>query len=224
MSEVMGWESAYREVGDFEGPPPWNIGEPQPEIAALIRAGKVRSDVLDAGCGYAELSLALAADGYTVHGIDLAPTAIAVATKAADDRGLRTVSFQQADITTFTGFDGRFNTVIDSALFHTLPVGQRDSYLRSASAAAAPGADYYVLVFARGAFPADMQTATKPNEVGEEELRSTVSKYWAIDEIRPAFIHANPPQISGVTIPSFERDEKNRVKFPAYLLAAHKAN
>lgn len=224
MSEVMGWESAYREVGDFEGPAPWNIGEPQPELAELIRAGKVRSDVLDAGCGYAELSLALAADGYTVHGVDVAPTAIAVATKAAADRGLLNASFQQADITTFTGFDGRFNTIIDSTLFHSLPVGRRDGYLRSVSAAAAPGAGYYVLVFARGAFPADMQTATKPNEVDEDELRSTVSKYWAVDQIRSAFIHANAPRIPGMAMPSFERDEKNRVKFPAYLLAAHKAD
>ena len=87
-SEVMNWDSAYREEGDFVGPPPWNIGEPQPELAALIRAGKFRSDVLDAGCGLAELSLALAADGYTVVGIDLTPTAITAATKAAEDRGL----------------------------------------------------------------------------------------------------------------------------------------
>lgn len=49
--EVMDWDSAYREQGAFEGPPPWNIGEPQPELATLIAAGKVRSDVLDAGCG-----------------------------------------------------------------------------------------------------------------------------------------------------------------------------
>ena len=69
-----------------------------------------------------------------------------------------------------------------------------------------------------------MQTATKPNEVDEEDLRSTVSKYWEIDEIRPAFFHANPPQIPGVTIPPHERDEKGRVKFPAYLLSAHKTH
>ena len=70
-NEVMDWEGAYRQEGEYEGPPPWNIGEPQPELAALAAAGKFRSDVLDAGCGYAELSLALAADGYTVHGVDL---------------------------------------------------------------------------------------------------------------------------------------------------------
>lgn len=71
----LDWDGAYRGQGGFEGPPPWNIGEPQPELAALILAGRVRSDVLDAGCGHAELSLALAADGYTVVGIDLSPTA-----------------------------------------------------------------------------------------------------------------------------------------------------
>jgi SAM-dependent methyltransferase len=113
----MDWDSAYREQGDFEGPPPWNIGEPQPELAALMAAGKFRSDVLDAGCGFAELSLALAAEGYTVVGVDLTPTAIAAATKAAEERGLSTASFVQADITAFTGYDERFSTVVDSTLF-----------------------------------------------------------------------------------------------------------
>src|SRR6201998_1522091 len=99
--EVIDWDSAYREEGEFEGPPPWNIGEPQPELAALMAAGKFRSDVLDAGCGSAELSLALAAQGHTVVGVDLTPTAIAAATRAAAERGLSNATFVQADITTF---------------------------------------------------------------------------------------------------------------------------
>ena len=151
--EVMDWDSAYREQGRFEGPPPWNIGEPQPELAALVAAGKFRSDVLDAGCGYAELSLALAADGYTVVGVDLTPTAVAAANRAAQERALNTASFVQADITAFGGYDGRFNTVVDSTLFHSLPVDGRDGYLQSVHRAAADGANYFVLVFAKGAFP-----------------------------------------------------------------------
>src|SRR4029077_4056989 len=94
-SEFMEGDSVSRKQGGFDGPPPWNIGEPQPELAALIAAGKVRSDVLDAGCGYAELPLALAADGYTVVGIDLTPTAIAASNKAAQERNLSTASFAQ---------------------------------------------------------------------------------------------------------------------------------
>jgi SAM-dependent methyltransferase len=222
----MDWDSAYRGKGEFEGPPPWNIGEPQPELAALMAAGKFRSDVLDAGCGLAELSLALAAADYTVVGIDLTPTAVAAATKAAKERGLTTASFEQADITEFSGYPtgsaDRFSTVIDSTLFHSLPVERRDDYLRSVRRAAAPGASYYVLVFAKGAFPAEMEGG--PNEVDEDELRAAVSKYWEIDDIRPAFIHANAHPIPGAPFEFPPHDhEKGRMKLPAYLLTAHKA-
>jgi SAM-dependent methyltransferase len=221
--EVMDWDSAYREQAHFDGPPPWNIGEPQPELAALVTAGKFRSDVLDAGCGVAELSLALAAQGYTVVGVDLTPTAVAAATKAAQERGLTSASFVQADITSFSGYDGRFSTVVDSTLFHSLPVEGRDGYLRSVHQAAAPGASFFVLVFAKGAFPAEMDP--KPNEVDEDELRTAVSKYWEIDEIRPSYILSNAVQVPGAPFefPPHDRDEKGRIKMPAYLLSAHKA-
>ena len=135
----MNWEGAYRQEGVFPGPPPWNIGEPQPELAAIIRSGAVRSAVLDAGCGHAELSLALAAQGHIVVGIDVAPSAIAAATSAAQERGLSTATFVCADITAFTGYDGRFSTIVDSTLFHSLPVEGRDGYLASTHRAAASG-------------------------------------------------------------------------------------
>ncbi|OBG81588.1 SAM-dependent methyltransferase [Mycobacterium sp. E3298] len=221
--QVMDWDSAYREQAHFEGPPPWNIGEPQPELAALVAAGRFRSDVLDAGCGVAELSLALAAQGYTVVGVDLTPTAVAAVAKAAQERGLTTASFVQADITSFSGYDGRFSTVVDSTLFHSLPVEGRDGYLSSIHRAAAPGASLFVLVFAKGAFPAEMQP--KPNEVDEDELRAAVSKYWEVDEIRPAYILSNVVEIPDAPFefPPHERDDRGRIKMPAYLLTAHKA-
>lgn len=67
--QVMDWDSAYREQAHFEGPPPWNIGEPQPELAALAAAGKFRSDVLTPAAE-SPSSLSLAAQGYTVVGVD----------------------------------------------------------------------------------------------------------------------------------------------------------
>ncbi len=218
----MDWDSVYKEEGAFAGPPPWNIGEPQPELAALIRDGKVSGEVLDAGCGHAELALALAAAGSTVVGIDLAPTAIAAATEAARQRGLSNATFVCADITAFTGYDARFSTIIDSTLFHSLPVEARDAYLQSIHRAAAPGAQLYVLVFAKGAFPPHLET--KPNEVDEDELRAAVSKYFVIDDIRPAKIHSHQPEFADIpegAMP-FDLDEKGRLKMPAFLLSAHK--
>ncbi|WNG87169.1 class I SAM-dependent methyltransferase [Mycobacterium sp. ITM-2016-00317] len=222
MAEVMDWDGVYRGEGGFEGEPPWNSGEPQPELAALWRDGKFRSEVLDAGCGHAELSLALAADGYTVTGVDVSPTAISAATAAAAERGLsERASFVAADITALTGFDGRFSTVVDSTLFHSMPVESRDAYLRSVHRAAAPGAGFFVLVFARGAFPAEMEGG--PNEVTELELRDAVSQYWTIDDIRPALIHTNVPKLPGMPPPPLDMlDERGRMRIQAFLLSAHK--
>jgi hypothetical protein len=94
-----------------------------------------------------ELSLALAARGYTVVGVDLAPTAIAAANRAAQQRGLSNTSFVQADITSLTGYDGQFNTVVDSTLFHSMPVELRVGSQRSIVRAAAPGARYFMPTF-----------------------------------------------------------------------------
>ena len=219
-SDIMDWDSAYRQEAGFTGQPPWNIGEPQPELAAIIANGDIRDDVLDAGCGHAELALALAAQGHVVVGIDLSPTAVAAATSAAAERGLNNATFVCDDITTFRGYDGRFATIFDSTLFHSLPVASRDGYLRSIQRAAAPGARYYVLVFAHGAFPGDMDT--KPHEVSESELRQAVSQYFIVDDIRPASIHVNP--VEGMPLPpGLPIDEKGRPKMPAYLLTARTA-
>ena len=68
-----------------------------------------------------------------------------------------------------------------------------------------------------------MDTLTKHNQVTEDELREAVSRYWTIDDIRPTFIHANVPRIPGVSMPPHDFDEKGRIKFPAFLLTAHKA-
>ena len=116
---------------------------------------------------------------------------------------------------------GDSTRVIDSTLFHSLPIEGRDGYLSSVHRAAAPGAGYFVLVFAKGAFPAEWDT--KPNEVDEDELRSAVSKYWEVDDVRPAYIHANIPSGPEGPFPPHDRDDKGRMMLPAFLLSAHKA-
>lgn len=217
------FESAYRgEAPDFAGVrPPWSIGEPQPEIAALIAEGKVHGEVLDAGCGEAATALDLAARGFTTVGLDQSATAIDMARAEAAQRGLTNATFEVADISAFTGYDGRFGTIIDSTLFHSMPVELREGYQQSIVRAAAPGASYFVLVFDKNT----MGDTGPANPVSEDELREVVGKYWVIDDIRPARIHAQvPPEFAnfadfaGTDI----RDEGNgRKSVAAWLLQAH---
>lgn len=217
------FDSAYRGKADvvgFGAKPPWSIGEPQPEIAALIAAGKFHGDVLDAGCGEAATALALAEQGITAVGLDQSSTAIELARAEAAARGLTNVTFDVTDISAFTGYDGRFGTIVDSTLFHSMPVELRDGYQQSIVRAAAPGAAYFVLVF-------DATTMPKGtvNAVTEAELRDAVSPYWVIDEIRPARIHVQVAasfdgfkQFAG---DSLEDLGGGRMTVGAWLLAAH---
>jgi 2-heptyl-1-hydroxyquinolin-4(1H)-one methyltransferase len=218
------FESAYRgDSEEFKGfRPPWSIGEPQPEIQALIDAGKVHGDVLDAGCGEAATALQLAEKGFSTVGLDAAETAIKLAKDEAAKRGLANASFEVADISNFTGYDGRFSTIIDSTLFHSMPVELREGYQQSIVRAAAPGASYYVLVFDAAGMPADSPV----NAVTSDELRDVVGKYWEIDEIRPARIHAYVPDEYAGLLQAFGgtdvRDEPNgRKSVGAWLLSAH---
>ncbi|MCM6771854.1 class I SAM-dependent methyltransferase [Nocardia sp. CDC159] len=216
------WESAYQvQVSEVEEEaPPWSIGEPQPDIAALIDAGKFHGEILDAGCGDGATSFYLAERGFTTVGLDLSPTAIELARAEATRRGLSNTSFEVADIASFTGYDGRFGTIVDSTLFHSMPVALRRGYQESIVRAAAPGASYFVLVLDKATVPVDpIQPVT------EEELRAVVGAYWEIDEIRPARVHANFP----ASFPNFRdvvghdvRDEGGiRKSMPAWLLSAH---
>jgi cyclopropane fatty-acyl-phospholipid synthase-like methyltransferase len=214
------FESAYRgEAPEMAGAkPPWSIGEPQPELAALIEQGKFVGEVLDAGCGEAAISIYLAERGMTTVGLDQSPTAVDLATAEAAKRGLDNATFEVADISDFGGYDGRFNTIVDSTLFHSMPVELREGYQKSIVRAAAPGASYFVLVFDKAGMPDG-----PANPVTEDELRDVVSKYWIIDEIRPARIHGVLPEGFEEFFPVTDvREEPNgRRSVPAFLLTAH---
>jgi cyclopropane fatty-acyl-phospholipid synthase-like methyltransferase len=214
------FESAYRgDVPEMAGvKPPWSIGEPQPELAALIEQGKFSGDVLDAGCGEAAISLYLAEKGFTTVGLDQSPTAIELAKAEAAKRRLDNATFEVADISDFGGYDGRFNTIVDSTLFHSMPVELREGYQQSIVRAAAPGASYFVLVFDKAGMPDG-----PAHPVTEDELRDVVSKYWIIDEIRPARIHGVFPEGFEEFFPVVDvREEpKGRRSVPAFLLSAH---
>ncbi|BBX12187.1 MULTISPECIES: class I SAM-dependent methyltransferase [Mycobacteriaceae] len=214
------FDAAYRGESEQMGlgaKPPWSIGEPQPELAALIEQGKFHGDILDVGCGEAAISLHMAERGHTTVGLDLSSTAIDLARAEAAKRGLTNATFEVADISNFTGYDGRFGTIVDSTLFHSIPVEARDGYQRSIVRAAAPGASYFVLVFDKAAIPAG-----PPFAVTDDELRDIVSKYWVIDEIKPARLHAVfPDDFPGFGGVPLQDEPGGRKSAAGWLLSAH---
>jgi hypothetical protein len=116
-----------------------------------------------------------------------------------------------ADISSFTGYDDRFGTIVDSTLFHSIPVEAREGYQQSIVRAAAPGASYFLLVFDRAGIPEGLA-----NPVTADELREIVSRHWVIDEIRPARIHGKlPDNFPGFPGMAFARNPTTASRFRA---------
>ena len=127
---TVDWDELYNgEASYAPGNPGWNIGELQPELAALERQGRFRSPVLDSGCGVGITTLALAKKGYDAVGLDLSSTAIERARRAAENSG-QNVEFGVADLSKSTGYENYFYTVVDGLVFHCLPEQLRNGLHR----------------------------------------------------------------------------------------------
>ena len=135
------------------------IGEPQPAIVELERAGLIVGKVLDVGCGTGEHTMLLTRHGYDVLGIDFAPEAVEQARRTAEAKA-------------------RYDTILDSALFHIFDDTDRPKYVASLHNACRPGGVVHVLALSdagRGFGP----------EVSGETIRDAFADGWELEELAP---------------------------------------
>jgi NADPH-dependent ferric siderophore reductase/SAM-dependent methyltransferase len=159
-----------------EGSAPWVIGEPQPTVVDLERAGRVRGRVLDPGCGTGENAVHLARCGHDVLAIDFSATAVAAATAYAAAQGV-SVRFEVGDALQLDGGE-RFDTVVDSALFHVFGAEERARYVASLHRVCRPGASVHVLALS------DEGPGFGP-EIGHGVIREAFAGAgWVLEELR----------------------------------------
>jgi SAM-dependent methyltransferase len=127
----------------ISGSAPWVIDEPQPVVVALEKDGWIRGTVLDVGCGTGEHTIHLAALGYDVLGVDVSPAGIDQARAGAAERGV-SARFEVGDCFDL-GDDARYDTVLDSALFHIFDDDDRARYVESLQRVVKPGGVVHLL-------------------------------------------------------------------------------
>jgi ubiquinone/menaquinone biosynthesis C-methylase UbiE len=123
-----------------------------------------------------------AALGLDATGLDLAPTAIAIARRKARDRGLE-ARFLVADALELSTLDERFDTVLDCGLFHVFADAERPVFVSGLAAVTRPGGRYHMLCFSEHE-PGDWG----PRRVHQDEIRSSFADGWRVDSIERAIL------------------------------------
>jgi len=165
------WNSAYD-----NRTAPWVIGEPQPAIVKLAEDGWIRGDVLDVGCGAGEHTIYLTRLGHNVVGVDLSPSAVAQAEANAAAQGV-TARFEVSSALEL-GDRPRFDTIVDSALFHVFAHdgGDPTAYVRSVRAVCKPGGLVHVLALS------DTDPGFGPR-IGEAAIRDAFGSGWVVEDL-----------------------------------------
>jgi SAM-dependent methyltransferase len=191
MSEIPLGSPPPEQVGRFNaaydaGPPPWDIGRPQPAFVELADHDVLAGRVLDVGCGTGEHALMAAARGLDATGIDAVPRAIALAQRKARDRGLA-ARFLVWDALKLPDLGEQFDTVLDSGLFHVFDDDERGRFVASLHGAMSAGARYYLLCFS------DQQPGTLgPRRVSQPEIRKAFGPAdWQVDAIDAVTLETN---------------------------------
>jgi cyclopropane fatty-acyl-phospholipid synthase-like methyltransferase len=175
------WDSAYQ-----SSPPPWDVGRPQPAFVRLAESGLLSGRLLDAGCGTGEHVLLAAAHGADAMGVDVSGLAIERARAKAAERGLP-ARLEVADALHLERLGERFDTVIDSGLFHVFDDANRPRYVTSLLAVVEPGGTYYMMCFSDSQ-PGDWG----PRRVRAEEIRAAFSDGWEMVSLTPEQFTINP--------------------------------
>jgi cyclopropane fatty-acyl-phospholipid synthase-like methyltransferase len=192
MSESQRFDGApepgpVRGAEDFDamyvaGQPPWDIGRPQAAFRELADQGRLAGRVLDVGCGTGEHVLMAAALGLEATGVDSADTAVTMARRKADERGVH-ARFLTWDALELAELGESFDTVLDCGLFHVFEDGDRARFVDSVRASTPVGARYYMLCFS-DLVPGEWG----PRRIRQDEIRASFGDGWRVEDIAPATI------------------------------------
>lgn len=142
---ASGWEEVYRRMPLKDIP--WEEGKPSSELVRLIESGVVeKGSALDICCGSANNAIYLAKHGFDCYGTDISPTAIGYAHDKASLAGV-SCELHAGDAVHLTYPDNRFTLIFDRGCFHSIPLADREEFIKGLYRVMKPGGKYLMICF-----------------------------------------------------------------------------
>ena len=165
------WNDNY-----VRGELPWDTGEPDPQLVDFVRAGRVRPGAaLEIGAGTGTNARWLAAQGFDVLGVDIAPAAVDQARAKAG----AVCRFEVADFLAAPP-RGPFTFVFDRGCFHCFDeADERARFAANVAALLAPGGAWLSLIGSTEGPPREFG----PPRRSAREVMQAIEPALAIDEL-----------------------------------------
>ena len=134
-----------------ETPPediPWNFESPPKSLVELVESGCVQpSKTIDIGCGAGNYAIYLASVGFDVTGVDISPSAIAIAEANAKEENV-SCRFVVADVLGgLAEIAETFEFAYDWSLLHHVFPKDRKQYVENVHRLLVPGGQYLSVCF-----------------------------------------------------------------------------
>ncbi|NOQ33013.1 MAG: methyltransferase domain-containing protein [Methanosarcinales archaeon] len=171
---------------------PWNIETAPDALVELVESGRVKPcKTIDLGCGTGNYAIYLASMGFDVTGIDMSQTAIEIARKNAEKKGVK-CNFYTADLLgDLHEIEETFDFAYDWELLHHIFPENREKYVENVYRILSPMGKYLSVCFSEknpqfGGLGKYRETplGTVLYFSSEEELRCLFEPYFDIKELK----------------------------------------
>jgi cyclopropane fatty-acyl-phospholipid synthase-like methyltransferase len=156
------------------------------EVETAVEEGWIPagSSVMDIGSGRGQIAAWLAASGFTVLGVDIAPVATDLARRQFADSGLQ-LEFRTLDICLDEPEAARFDVFVDQQCFHVLKDDTLEKrYVENVAAWAKPGAR--LLLFHKTGRDGEKKKKRKLPAAVEQHVRARFEPEFIIERIAPS--------------------------------------
>jgi SAM-dependent methyltransferase len=177
------WDSSYRRTRM----PGWDVGRAAGELRKIVEDGTVKPGrALVLGCGTGTNAVYLATKGFTVTGVEVAPTALVLAERKAREAKVR-VRWLVMDVTAMGEMEP-FDFVFDRGCYHHVQLYDSAGFVRGVDRLTRPGGHFLLL-----AGNANEPRHGGPPRVEETKLVGDFAATWDVVSLREIRFESRDP-------------------------------